>query len=220
MADALALYLEARFNAATLSDPSLGKVRVLPEWPAPDERLCSEITDTEKWSTVSITFAGERGDTNFSPELEVSETTPKPQTLLCTFVVAVCEQRLQLDVWARTAPERGTLEAYLDEFLRAGTVTTLSDPFGSHVGEGLLLPLAPSSGFTGKVDFDFEGPRPWNEGDKIRQFEARSTIRAKAEAALTVKATTKKLARLIVRGLLTGVPYQLEVASDAPPSQL
>lgn len=113
-----------------------------------------------------------------------------------TWALAVFEQPLQLDVWARSEPEVKDILARLDASLNKGERglgIANSDPFRA----GLLRPLGDGWG-PGIVDFLFESPDVMQSPDSQGRGEFRAMYRGRASGQLTQSGRSPRLARILL----------------------
>jgi hypothetical protein len=150
---------------------------------------------------VSIILAGSR-------KVEFSETTPvttvrNGDNVDVAWSVGWVEQALQLDVWATRDSHLDTLLSRLDAPLNAG-MRPLGKRNPDPVGAGLTIQLTGVwEDCTATLAFA-ETNRIVNPGSAV-EGEWRATLRGTAHARLVVRASSPRLARVLIQNLLDGV---------------
>lgn len=141
-----------------------GDVSISFSWPSPDMELPGK--------SISILMAGGAFDTPIERQL-IKQVNIDALTATGSWQIRSRRQPIQLDVWARTNPERDDLLARLDIALNAGEspVAAGSDP----AGDGLLLNLA-DGWVESFADFSFDGPTIDDTPESIKRSEYRATI--------------------------------------------
>ncbi len=157
-------------------------VTVLSSWPSPD------FPPPNK--SITILTAGPRQDESIPLRYIGQEDGNSPNTT-ATWQIKVCEQNLQLDIWADSDVERDDIIARLDTVLNAGEAAS---GIGTHdpVGSGVLLAVADGFPMGTTADFTFEGPDTEDSPESISRSEYRATIRGTAYLGLTVNAVSAK----------------------------
>ncbi len=160
----------------------MSDVTVLSSWPSPD------FPPPNK--SITILTAGPRQDESI-PLRYLSQSDGAPPSTTATWQIKVCEQNLQLDIWADSDVERDDIIARLDTVLNAGESALgvgIQDPAGS----GVLLAVSDGYPAGTTADFTFEGPDTEDSPESISRSEYRATIRGTAYLGLTVNTVTAR----------------------------
>jgi hypothetical protein len=181
-ANALASYL-----AGVLTD-----VKVSQRWPDPGRRLPAKA--------ITVLLAGRRRDNPIGTSILASTpSTGNNSTSVWRFMM--CEQDIQLDVWATTDVARDDIIARLDDALNAGFPLNAGpvDP----VGFGLGLPLADGwsdfPGVTTYADYMFNGPDIDDDPNSVTESEFRATYLGTMHMCLTSTKTTPRQVQIILQ---------------------
>ncbi len=196
--NALAVWLAAELSAVS------GLV-VEPRW--------FEVDRQHPAKSITVIDAGPRKIEWTDPVALTSADVVDPALVEVTWGLGYIDQRVQLDVWAPSDVELDDLMARLEAPLNAGTralgVGTNHDPFGI----GVLLALA-DGWAPGTVDFTFDEPNADQTADAANQAEWRASYRGVARLQLVAKATSPKLARIIVRQRISEAPVDTDATVD------
>lgn len=161
--------------------------------------------------SISIIDAGPRKIEWTDPE-QIIVTNTDPGFVEVTWGLGYVEQRIQLDVWAPSDVELDDIMARLDISLNAGA-RALAGASSNAEPCGIGLLLAMHNGWEpGTVDFTFDEPNVDQTADAANQSEWRATYRGVANARLVQKATSPKLARIIINQRLSAG----DIAPEAP----
>lgn len=185
--NALATWLTSELAAVT------GGVVVESRWFENDRPLPAKA--------ISIIDAGPREIEWMQPEILATtnvntELSLPVKKVDATWNLGQIEQRVQLDVWARTEPELTDIMARLDASLNKGERglgSTNADLFRP----GLLLNLG-NGWAPGIADVLFEGPLQQPSPESIGAGEFRASYRGRASAQLVQVARSARIARILI----------------------
>jgi len=204
MAQAVSIEQAAANALAAFLTTQLSGVTVSPYWPNPSTKLPSKA--------VTVVPVGRRRETDHlgdfirvvSSEIiyllddagnslvdDNGEPLIDSKSKRYTYTVSAIEQPFQLDVWALTDPDRNDIVARLDEALSLGLGTTIGAASADPFRDGTLLAL--SDGFTGYVDFTFEGPTKDDSAEAASRSEYRATYSGIAACQRTQQVTLPTL---------------------------
>jgi hypothetical protein len=178
---------QAAMNSlGTWLNSNLSAVTVFNRWPSPDVTLPAK--------SVSLIMAGNTHDEPIERNLinQIDQVSPSILTT-ATWQVKSRRQDFQLDIWARTDPDRDDILAQLDSALNwaESPLSVLSDIAGS----GLALQVA--DGWTNTfADFSFDGPQLDDTADSVKRSEYRATISGSCYVILTVDRVSAKQIQL------------------------
>lgn len=193
-ANALKVWLAAQLGAG---------FNVEPQWPDPDTALQLGVT---------IVPIGPRRDFEIFSEddaIVVASSVVSATQMLYTFSVRACAQTFQLDTWAPDPFKRDDLDARLDVALNAGFQPTGLAGFAP-VSGSLVCPLG--DGWTGNVDFIFDGPELLDDGSAVRVSEYRSSRRGEAWFMLTGQAQTARMVTATLKERLREADLAVQAA--------
>lgn len=186
-------------TGAALADwltAQLPGVTILPQWPNPDAPF--------PFKSVTIDLSGSRREIDVQTVQQVlASTNVGTNQANVRFRVAMCEQPVQLDVWAKSDPERDDILARLDIALNAGSrpVPGVYNP--APTADGLLCQLT-GDWADSTADFIWTDIDTPDTPDSIRRAEFRATIRGSVMISLAVTKQTARQKTLIFRANLNG----------------
>jgi len=180
-ANALQAYLQTALGSG---------VKVRNRWPNPDKNLPP--------LAVTILLSGDPTRTWVQPNDISSSTGTSAGKLLYRWHLGESVQPLQIDCWATAnAPALDDLRAKVDAALLGGNRAELYPIPGP-----LSLALQSADGWTGTIDFYFDGFTVLQTPDTEQENEFRALCRGEARVAIYVDAETPRLARIILKQIL------------------
>ena len=157
-------------------------VTVTPRWAAADKQRPAK--------SITIIPAGRRIDEPLDLGI-VSKTNVGPTQVTTQWLLAACQQPMQMDVWANTDVERDDILARLDDYLHAGTSSLASAVNPMPVGTGTPINLA--DGWDSTIaDFVFDNPDLSDTTDTVGRSIYRATFTGDAYFMLTVTTLTAR----------------------------
>lgn len=199
--DALTRWIQANITDATVSS----------RWPTVDRPLPNKA--------ITVITAGARQDTDIEARL-LAQTDLANNQASIVWQIKVCEQPLQLDVWAKTDAERDDLLARLDDVLNYGEAALgLAGEFYDPARTGLLLPVVDGWPTGTTADFTFDGPDTPDTSDAAKRAEFRGMIRGSVYVALTVTRTSVLQVQLILKQRLND-GADVDVMTITPTDQI
>lgn len=191
-ANALQSYLQTALGSG---------VKVRKRWPNPDKDLPA--------LAVTVLLSGDPTRTWVQPNDISSATGTSAGKRLYRWHLGESAQPLQIDCWATAnAPALDDLRARVDAALLGGDRRELYPIPGP-----VTLALLSGDGWTGVVDYFFDGFTVIQTPDTEQENEFRALCRGEARVAIYADAETPRLARIILKQILGGVSRPDDVVS-------
>ena len=174
---------QAAMNAlARWLHTSMSGVIIENRWPSGDRKMPPRL--------VTLLMAGARNDEPIEPKLLSAVNSGSTKTNV-VWQLKMCEQPIQMDIWAQSEMSRDDILAKLDIALNAGENSDSGFFNPDPVGCGVLVKV--SDGWVDTTaDFFFEGPDLDDSPETIKRSEYRATLRGTLYVMLAV---TKESAR-------------------------